>query len=472
MTALLVDRLGRAAGGQARLRVVFALAAVLALDSADKGMIGATATELQATFSIGTTDIGLLVTLTGAVATIATIPFGVLVDRVARVRLLVVVTGVWAAAMALSAAAPSFGWLLWTRLALGAAAAAAFPTVASLIGDWFPAVERAQILGMVLAGELVGTGVGLVVGASAAAVSWRLSFGLVGSASVAVGWCLSRLPEPERGGASRMERTSGRSGVEDSGRAPRQARRATKSSDVDAEPDRDVVLHGDLARIPLIKAFGYVLRVRTNLILIVASALGYYMFAGLRTFGFEFASQHFGIGRGGAMMVFALAGVAGIVGVLTGGPVSDWVAHRGRQDARIVVPAAAFLAMTAAFAPAVLVSSLVIAVPLLMLAAFFLALANPPLDAARLDVIPGAMWGRAESARTLLRSALEAAAPVAFGFSAEHLFGGGQSGLQTTLLVMLVPLLASPAVLLLARRTYPTDVATAAASEHTTASEE
>ncbi len=139
---------------------------------------------------------------------------------------------------------------------------------------------------------------------------------------------------------------------------------------------------------------------------------------------------------------------------------------RGHIDARIVVPAVAFLAMTAAFAPAVITTSLFVAVPLLVLAACLLSLANPPLDAARLDVIPSTMWGRAEAVRTVLRTTLEALAPLAFGATAEYVFGGtGTNGLEPTVLVMLVPLVASPLVLLLARRSYPTDVATAAESE-------
>jgi hypothetical protein len=43
-------------------------------------------------------------------------------------------------------------------------------------------------------------------------------------------------------------------------------------------------------------------------------------------------------------------------------------------------------------------------------------------------------------------------------------FGGGRTGLQWTFTVMLVPLAASAALLYQALRTYPADVATAAAA--------
>jgi hypothetical protein len=57
-----------------------------------------------------------------------------------------------------------------------------------------------------------------------------------------------------------------------------------------------------------------------------------------------------------------------------------------------VVPAVAFVAAAVAFVPAVITTALAVAFPLLMLAGFFLAVANPPLDAARLDVMPARLW--------------------------------------------------------------------------------
>ena len=165
------------------------------------------------------------------------------------------------------------------------------------------------------------------------------------------------------------------------------------------------------------------------------------------------------------MGVVGVAGAGGVVGVIAGGSIADGLLARGRRDARIVVPALAFFAVVVVFVPAVLVTTVVVATPLLIVTGFFLAMANPPLDAARLDVVPAALWGRAESVRSTLRSGLEALAPLVFGLTAQHLFGGGDHGLEAAMLVMVVPLAASPAVLLLARRSYPVDVATAAETD-------
>ena len=114
--------------------------------------------------------------------------------------------------------------------------------------------------------------------------------------------------------------------------------------------------------------------------------------------------------------------------------------------------------------PAILTSGAVTAVPYLVAAAFFLGAQNPPLDAARLDIMPPLLWGRAEAVRTMLRSLAMALAPLLFGAVSDHIFGGGRSGLQWTFIIMILPLGASSWLLFKGLRTYPGDVATAAAS--------
>ena len=116
------------------------------------------------------------------------------------------------------------------------------------------------------------------------------------------------------------------------------------------------------------------------------------------------------------------------------------------------------------FVPALVTRSSVTAVPYLMAAVLMLSAQNPPLDAARLDIMPPLLWGRAEAVRTLLRSLAMALAPLLFGAVSDYVFGGGRSGLQWTFVVMLVPLGASSWLLFKGLRTYPADVATAAAS--------
>jgi len=116
------------------------------------------------------------------------------------------------------------------------------------------------------------------------------------------------------------------------------------------------------------------------------------------------------------------------------------------------------------FGCALVTHSAIAALPFLLAAAFALSAQNPPLDAARLDIMPPLLWGRAEAVRTLLRSLAMALAPLLFGAVSDHVFGGGRSGLQWTFVVMILPLGASSWLLFKGLRTYPADVANAAAS--------
>src|SRR5262249_56811578 len=104
------------------------------------------------------------------------------------------------------------------------------------------------------------------------------------------------------------------------------------------------------------------------------------------------------------------------------------------------------------------------AVIYLVSAALAIPAQTPPLDAARLDIMPPLLWGRAEGVRTFLRTTAQALAPLLFGAVSDYVFGGGRSGLQWTFTIMLLPLAASAYYLFAGLRTYPRDVATAAAT--------
>src|SRR5581483_567015 len=79
--------------------------------------------------------------------------------------------------------------------------------IASLTGDYFPSTERARMLGLILTGELVGAGIGLVVsGDLGSALSWRYGFGWLAIPGVALALAIWRgLVEPARGGGSRLD---------------------------------------------------------------------------------------------------------------------------------------------------------------------------------------------------------------------------------------------------------------------------
>jgi MFS family permease len=450
-------------GGAERARVVVVLACVLGLSGADVATVGASATELRHALHIDNTDIGLLIAVSSLVGAAASLPFGVLADRVRRTLVLGGAIALWGGAMIWSASVSNLGDLLLTRAFLGVVTAAAGPMVASLIGDYFAAAERGRIYGFILAGELLGSGFGFAVTGDVATLSWRAAFVVLALPAFALAVVVMRLPEPERGGSAPLPvegdvRRSRAEEPEDEG--PTDAQRLARERGMSAE--RSALPPADLSAANLLDAIRYVLRVRTNLVLIAASACGYYFLAGVQTFGIEFVKEQYRIDQGFANLLLLVAGVGAVLGVLSGGAIGDLLVRSRVLTGRVLTAAVAATATTALFVPAIFTRAALTAIPYLMAAAFMLSAQNPPLDAARLDIMPSELWGRAESIRTLLRSLAQALAPLVFGVVSDYVFGGGRSGLRWTFIVMLVPLAGSAALLFRALRTYPGDVAAVA----------
>jgi MFS family permease len=473
-------------GGPARTRVIVVLASVLALASADAATVGASATALRQGLHIDNTDIGLLVAVNSLVGAVASVPFGMLADRVRRTWMLSFAVALWGMAMLLSATARSFGGLLFWRLWLGVVTAAAGPAVASLVGDYFSGSERGKIYSYILTGELIGAGVGFAITGDVAALSWRAAFVLLALAAIPLALALFRLREPPRGGAGVLlpetgvaSGTSAHDGAAegtdaavvlpgDGGTIGSPAAPDTAKSQItDAQqlasergiaPDLALANGVRRGRVGMLRATRYVLAVKTNIALIISSACGYYFLAGVATFGVEFARTHYHVNAAVANLLMIVIGGGAALGVLISGPLSDAWLRRGRLEARVLIAALTASATVVLFLPALISGSVVSALPYVIVAAFALSAQNPPIDAARLDIMPAMLWGRAEGIRTFLRTMAQALAPLLFGVFSDSI------GLQATFLIMLLPLAASAVFLFRAVRTYPRDVATAAAA--------
>jgi predicted MFS family arabinose efflux permease len=376
----------------ARRRAIALLTGVLALESADLATLGAIARPLERRMDIGHAGIGLLASTGLLVAAAASMPAGMLTDRVRRVPILAGAVALWSAAMVASGAAGSFGALLAARLFLGAVTAVAGPAVASLTGDLIAREQRARVYGVMLSGELIGSGVGfLVSGEIAAMLGWRWAFWVLAPPALALAWALSRgLPEAARyGGARSTDGARGRASRDDA------ARRAVRASDV--APDPATGLHRDPARLSMSAAVRYVLRVRTNRLLILASAIGYFFFSGQRTFTVVFIRGNYGVTQAAATSLVGVMGVGALAGVVLGGRIADRLLAAEHLGARVVVAAVCYVAAAILFVPALLTASVGIALVPALTGAAALSAPNAPLDAARLDIMPAGLWGRAES---------------------------------------------------------------------------
>ncbi|MGD1057436.1 MAG: MFS transporter [Solirubrobacteraceae bacterium] len=483
-------------GGPARARVITLFGGVLALSSAQIATVGAVAPQLERSLHIGNTKIGLLNSVALLIGAVAVIPVGLLVDRVRRIPVLAASILLWSITTLLGAFAHSYSTLLLTRVGLGAVAATAGPAIASLTGDYFPSSERGRVYGYILSGEIAGTAVGFIVSGTLASVfSWRVAFAVLAVPGFFLARSLWRtVPEPLRGGQSRLQpgtldlvdahggfANDGDYGDHGRGGDDRElAHEAALRQGFAADPA--LVLDTDPNTMSIGDAVRYILSIPTNVMLIIGSSLGYFFFAGLQTFAVVFVRGHYHASQATATLVLGLLVLGALLGTLLSGPLTDAFVRRGTLQARVWIPALCYLGAALLLIPGLLGSHLYPAVWFDMGGAALISAANPPLDAARLDIMPSRLWGRAESTRTLLRSLGQALAPLLFGALADLVVGiepaqapigththgivssATGTGLQVSFLIMLTTLAAAGVFLLRARSTYPTDVATAGAA--------
>jgi MFS family permease len=493
----------RRVGGPARARVIILFAIVLALNGADASTVGAIAPQLESGLHINNADLGLLSSVSLLVGAIVTIPVGLLVDRTKRMPILAVSIVLWSIASLFSAFAGSFSGLLLTRLALGAVAATAGPAISSLTGDYFAARERGLVWSYILVGEAAGTAFGFIVsGFVASLIGWRAAFVVL----AVPGFFVARelwitVPEPLRGGQSRLEsgvvdldaavaeaadRAERGGGPEPSAQAPdidpehEAAREAARRAD--AAPNPALVLHEDPGQMGLVRSLRYILSIPSNLLMILGSSLGYFYFAGLQTFALLFVKGRYHASQATAELLLALLVVGAVIGTVAGGRLTDLMLRRGNLTARVWFPGACYLGAALVLLLGLIGSSLTPSVWFDVAGVGLISAANPPIQAARLDVVPAGLWGRATSALTSIRSFAQALAPLIFGGLSQLVAGivpgqapigshphapssSATTGLQVSFLIMLVALVGAGALLLRARATFASDVAAAAASE-------
>ena len=312
--------------------------------------------------------------------------------------------------------------MLTTRILLGAVVATGGPAIASLTGDYFPASERGRVYAYILGGEIAGTAFGFIVcGTIASLISWQASFVLLAIPGFFLALELYRtVPEPLRGGQSRLEwgvldlheaaaaaASRAAQPPDASGEAPTQVTdeaAVEAARKLGAKPDPKLVLHTDPKDLGLVESVKYILSIPTNMLMIISSSLGYFYFSGLSTFALLFVRGHYHTNQAEAELVLGLLVGGALVGTLVSGRVTDVMLHRGNLQVRVWVPAICYLAAAVFLIPGFLSNHLTPAVWFDVIGAALLSAANPPLDAARLDIMPAGLWGRAESTRTVLRS--------------------------------------------------------------------
>jgi MFS family permease len=140
------------------------------------------------------------------------VPLGRLADRWHRVRLLTIGLVLWSAMTALSGFARNYASLSLARMGVGVGEATASPTAYSLISDYFPSRQRATALAIYSSGLYLGGGLSLFVGAKISQiwdaaypggglgglVGWQAAFMAVGLPGLLLALLVASLREPAR----------------------------------------------------------------------------------------------------------------------------------------------------------------------------------------------------------------------------------------------------------------------------------
>ncbi|MEO8452420.1 MAG: MFS transporter [Gemmatimonadota bacterium] len=167
----------------------------------DRQVVGAIGEKIKLEWQLSDTQLGGLTTAFVLLYAVVGIPLGRLAD-VGR-RRLVLALGVilWSVFTGLSGVAGSFAALFAYRLGVGVGEASCAPAANSLIGDLFPAPQRARALSIFMLGLPLGLGASYLVSGliTQATGSWRTSLFVAAAPGLVLGLLAFYLPEPVRG---------------------------------------------------------------------------------------------------------------------------------------------------------------------------------------------------------------------------------------------------------------------------------
>jgi MFS family permease len=186
------------------------LFAINLLNFYDRNIPGAIVEPLRKDWALSDAQIGWLGTAFTLLYAVVGVPFGRLSDCWRRSRLLSFGVATWSLLTAACGLAWNYGALFVSRLGVGIGEATCAPASNSLIGDLFPATQRARALSFFTLGLPLGGFLGIFLsGRIAAAYGWRAPFYVAGIPGLILALVALTISEPQRG-AAEVSPTAGR----------------------------------------------------------------------------------------------------------------------------------------------------------------------------------------------------------------------------------------------------------------------
>jgi MFS family permease len=379
---------------------VFALLfAINVVNYLDRILAVAVGPALKTQFHLSDFDIGLLASAFLLIYTLASLPLGLLADRVARTRVVAVGLAVWSLMSAATGFARGIGGLFLTRAGVGVGEASYAPAGTALLGAYYPREQRAKVFSRWGSGQIVGTALAfLLIGGLdrwlGSTQAWRVAFWITAVPGVVLAVLMWRV---------RDQSTA----------APTWARPSALVAFSTAGGWR-------AACADAIMRIKQVLSIRTVLFAIALQALTYVVVTPTITFlpiyvrspraGLHLATVQASLVSGSVIVV------GGMTGYLLGGRVADWLTSHHFHGAR---PLTICLGAAVA-APCYIIMVLVHSMPIFLifgtLAVIAMTIPVGPLNAIIQDTVPNGLRASSVAIVTVAGHVLgDAWAPTAVG---------------------------------------------------------
>jgi MFS family permease len=165
----------------------------------DRVNVSTAAGQFKSELGLSNTELGFVFSAFGYPYFIFQFVGGWIGDRFGARRTLLVCAGIWAVATVLTGMAGGLVSLIAARLLLGLGEGATFPAATSAMGAWIPREKRGMAQGITHSAARFGNAVAPVIVLSImTAFNWRTSFYVLGAVSVVwlIGWyfCYTELP--------------------------------------------------------------------------------------------------------------------------------------------------------------------------------------------------------------------------------------------------------------------------------------
>jgi len=160
------------------------------INYADRVALSVAATPIREEFGLSQVQMGYLLSSFLWTYVLCLIPVGLLVDRFGGKIVNGLGIGLWSAATVLTGFAPSFLFVVGSRMVMGIGESTSWPASNRIIREWFPASERGLANAIFGAGSTAGPAIGAVaISYLVSAYGWRTGF--VAAGSVGFIWLLA-----------------------------------------------------------------------------------------------------------------------------------------------------------------------------------------------------------------------------------------------------------------------------------------